>query len=410
MKITKVELWHIDIPLKKTFYPSWIPGYPQTANRFTLLRLTTDDGFMGHAAGVAFGEEREGLGGLLAPYLLGLDPTDVELGHQRITEGGFLGWHNFWMEAAFYDIKAQAQGVPVWKMLGGESKPIPVYWSTGEVCRPKDHSEIIKQAHNEGYKAVKLRVHAKTLDEDVKVINDTRNMVDPSIRLGVDANQGWRVTIVERTPAWTLQRAKDFIDQIEQSNIEWLEEPLEMHMYEKLAELRKYSNKIKIAGAELNSGWNEARMFLHFGSYDLYQPDCTVFGISDTLKVINACNKDPALSYSPHTWTNGVGQWINMHLFALSDYNHPLEFPYEPGSWEPKYRDGLLKEPVIPEDGFLELPKDPGLAIPFDWDKVKKFGRKFFSMTQGDLTKKVIKDKGIFTAIKLKKRKEQENK
>ena len=142
MKITKVELWHLDIPLKKPFYPSWIPGYPQTANRFTLLRLSTDDGFYGHAAGVAFGEEREGLGGLLAPYLLGLDPTNVKLGHQRITEGSFLGWRNFWMEAAFYDIKAQAQGVPVWKMLGGVKKPVPVYWSTGEVCRPKDHSEI----------------------------------------------------------------------------------------------------------------------------------------------------------------------------------------------------------------------------------------------------------------------------
>ena len=115
MKITKVELWHIDIPLRHPFYPSWIPGYPQTANRSTLLRLSTDDGFFGHAAGVAFGEEREGLGGLLAPYLLGLDPTDVELGHQRITEGGFLGWHNFWMESAFYDIKAQAQGRPFGK-------------------------------------------------------------------------------------------------------------------------------------------------------------------------------------------------------------------------------------------------------------------------------------------------------
>ena len=77
MKITKVELWHINIPLKKPFYPSWIPGYPQTHNRFTLLQLTTDDGFTGYAAGVAFGEEREGLGGLLAPYLLGLDPNDV---------------------------------------------------------------------------------------------------------------------------------------------------------------------------------------------------------------------------------------------------------------------------------------------------------------------------------------------
>ena len=131
MRITQVELFHISIPLKSTFYPSWIPGYPQTHNRFTLLRLSTDADITGIAAGVAFGEEREGLGGLLAPYILGLNPCDLDLAHQRITEASFLGWRNYWMEAAFYDIKAQVEDVPVWKMLGGTDKPIPVYWSTG---------------------------------------------------------------------------------------------------------------------------------------------------------------------------------------------------------------------------------------------------------------------------------------
>ena len=44
MKIDRIELYHVAIPLPETFYPSWIPGYPQTVNRFTLLRVTTDDG------------------------------------------------------------------------------------------------------------------------------------------------------------------------------------------------------------------------------------------------------------------------------------------------------------------------------------------------------------------------------
>jgi len=61
MKVDRIELYHVAIPLPKPFYPSWIPGYPQTVNRFTLLRLTTDDGVQGLAAGVAFEEEREGL-------------------------------------------------------------------------------------------------------------------------------------------------------------------------------------------------------------------------------------------------------------------------------------------------------------------------------------------------------------
>ena len=62
MKIDRIELFHVAIPLSKPFYPSWIPGYPQTVNRFTLLRLTTDDGVQGIAAGMAFEREREGVG------------------------------------------------------------------------------------------------------------------------------------------------------------------------------------------------------------------------------------------------------------------------------------------------------------------------------------------------------------
>ena len=62
-RIERIELFHVSIPLPKPFYPTWIPGYPQPANRFTLLRLTTSDGIQGLAAGVAFERERQGLGG-----------------------------------------------------------------------------------------------------------------------------------------------------------------------------------------------------------------------------------------------------------------------------------------------------------------------------------------------------------
>ncbi len=410
MKITQVELFHISIPLKSTFYPSWIPGYPQTHNRFTLLRLSTDLGITGIAAGVAFGEEREGLGGLLAPYILGLDPCDLDLAHQRMIEASFLGWRNFWMEAAFYDIKAQIEDIPVWKMLGGTDNPIPVYWSTGATCQPKYHSKIVTQAQEAGYKGVKLRVKAKTLNEDVTAIKETRSRVDKDFPLMIDANQGWLVTIVDRTPAWDLNRARQFVETIEDQNIWWLEEPLEMHKYEELAELRN-SSSIKIAGAELNAGWHEARMFLHFDSLDLYQPDVTVFGFKDTLKVIEAIEKHKGLGFSPHTWTNGVGLWINLHTSALTDRKFPLEYPYEPGSWTPEYRDGILKSPIIPNDeGYIELPEESGLGIPIDWDRVKNFGRKFFSMTEGDLRKKIMKEKGIISALKLKRRKDKEAK
>jgi L-alanine-DL-glutamate epimerase-like enolase superfamily enzyme len=291
-------------------------------------------------------------------------------------------------------------------LLGGSDKPVPVYWSTGEVCNPKHHANIVNQAQKEGYKSVKLRVHAKTLDEDIKVIKEIRDLVGKEYSIGIDANQGWPVTIVDQIPNWDIDRAGKFIEGIQDMNIDWLEEPLYKNSYEDLASLREKS-PIKIAGCEVNSGWHEARMMLHFKSLDVYQPDVTFFGIQDALKVLEVTKKEK-LGFSPHTWTNGIGLLTNMHIYSLTNREFPLEFPYEPGSWTPEFRDGILQSPIIPKDGYLELPHEPGLGVQLDWDKVKKFGTKFFEMSEGGLKRKVIKEKGLFTALRLKRRKDKE--
>ena len=69
--VARIELYHVAIPLPAPFYPSWIPGYPQTENRFTLIKVITDDGAIGYSAGQAMGKERAGLGELIGPYLIG---------------------------------------------------------------------------------------------------------------------------------------------------------------------------------------------------------------------------------------------------------------------------------------------------------------------------------------------------
>jgi L-alanine-DL-glutamate epimerase-like enolase superfamily enzyme len=61
MKITAIELYHVSVPLKETFWPTWIPGYPQTHNRFTLIKIVTDEGIEGYSTGSAMGKESAGL-------------------------------------------------------------------------------------------------------------------------------------------------------------------------------------------------------------------------------------------------------------------------------------------------------------------------------------------------------------
>ena len=119
MKIKEIELYHVHIPLKHTFWPTWIPGYPQTHNRFTLIRLITDEGIEGWSAGIAMGEERQGVGELLGGYIIGADPMDIDRIQSLLKQAGILGWLNYWIEPACWDIIGKAKGKPVYELLGG---------------------------------------------------------------------------------------------------------------------------------------------------------------------------------------------------------------------------------------------------------------------------------------------------
>ena len=406
MKIDRIELFHIAIPLPKPFYPTWIPGYPQTMNRFTLMRVTTDDGVQGLAAGVAFEREREGLGGLLGPYLIGLDPTDIATGRQRIREASFLGWRNYWLEAAFWDILGKVQGKPLWALLGGkEAGRAPVYASNGEIHPSKQRIEEVFQLREMGFKSVKLRVHSFDPAEDVAQVKAVREAVGDSMEIGVDANQGWRVALIDDAPLWTLERATDFARACAELNVAWIEEPLDMYAYDELAELCRHS-KVPIAGGEMNGGWHEFKVMLEKGSYDIYQPDATMGGgISDAKQVLDACG-ERGLGFTPHTWTNGLGFLINLHVYASGPRNHPIEYPYEPPGWVPEARDGLLAEPIrVDSDGTVAVPDKPGLGIELDEGKLALYGEKFFEITSRGIAIKTIREKGLFTALRLARKK-----
>jgi D-galactarolactone cycloisomerase len=406
MKIDRIELFHISIPLPKPFYPTWIPGYPQTMNRFTLMRVTTNDGVQGLAAGVAFEREREGLGGLLGPHLIGLDPTDIATGRQRIREASFLGWRNYWLEAAFWDILGKVKAKPVWELLGGkEAGRVPVYASNGEIHPPEQRIEEVFQLREMGFRTVKLRVHSFDPAEDIAQVKAVREAVDDSMEIGVDANQGWRVALIDDAPLWTLERATDFARACTELDVAWIEEPLDMCAYNELAELCRRS-KVPIAGGEMNGGWHEFKVMLEKGSYDIYQPDATMGGgISDAKQVLDACG-ERGLGFTPHTWTNGLGFLINLHVHASGPRNHPIEYPYEPPGWVPEARDGLLAEPIrVDSDGTVAVPDKPGLGIELDEDKLARYGEKFFEITSRGIALKTIREKGLFTALRLARKK-----
>jgi L-alanine-DL-glutamate epimerase-like enolase superfamily enzyme len=395
--VARIELFHVAVPLPAPFHPSWIPGLPQTENRFTLIRVVTDDGIEGWSAGPAMGRERAGLGELLGPYLIGEDADDIDLVQQRLREVAYLGWRNWWIEPAFWDIRGKREGKPVCELLGGTPSTIRLYASTGEVRDPQPRIEEAEARYEEGFRAIKLRVHDFDEAGDVRQVAETARAVGDRMKIGVDANQGWRVTIVADAPRWDLPRARRFADACADAGVAWLEEPLPMDAYEDLAALTDYS-RVPIAGGELHSsGLPELRTMIERRCYDIFQPDALFTGgIAQTWEVVRLCRRH-GRGYTPHTWTNGIGFAVNLQLMAASGFAEEmeLEYPISPPGWTVEARDALLETPFVHQRGTLETPTAPGLGFRIDGKALRRYGTRFFVMDRKRLAWFSLRRRGL---------------
>jgi D-galactarolactone cycloisomerase len=395
--VSRIELYHVSVPLPAWFRPAWIPGLPQTENRFTLIKVITADGAIGYSAGPAMGRERSGLGELLGPYLIGEEATDIDLIQQRLREVSYLGWRNWWIEPAFWDIKGKLAGKPVCELLGGTPGEVTLYASTGEVKSPAERIEEAEARYAEGFRSIKLRVHDFDEQKDIAQVVETARAIGDRMTIGVDANQGWRVTVVDDAPRWDLDRAKRFADACAGAGVAWIEEPLAMDAYDDLAALTAYS-PVPIAGGELNSqGLPELRMMIQRGCYKIFQPDAVMAGgIAQVWEVVQLC-RERGLGYSPHTWTNGLGFAVNLQLFAASGQadGQDLEYPYAPPGWIVEARDAILAEPFTHHQGRLRVPDKPGLGFEIDPAALRKYGRRFFVMDRRRLIWYSLRTRGL---------------
>ncbi len=396
MKIERIDLWHVAVPLPAPFYPSWIPGFRQEENRFDLLRLRTSDGIEGWSAVPAMAKERAGWGTLLGSYVLGERADDIASVRQRIRELGYLGHRaGGLIEPACWDIIGKARGKPVHEILGGtRGGRVKLYASTGEIKSGPERVDEVQQRVDEGFDCVKLRVHADTLEEDVAQLRAVREAF-PDLKLGVDANMGWRVAAIADCAKWDWQRAADFCKAAEELDFTWVEEPLPNDDFAGLARLRE-STKVTIAGAELNNyGIPDFRHLVEKGCFGWYQPDAVmVGGISETWAIVQMVKASGA-QFSPHTWTNGIGFAINLQIFAaLDDDQKHLEYPLNPPGWMPAARDGLLTAPWLADRGSLDIPTRPGLGFEIDPRQLKKYGKRFYTGTKTRVAVTTVLDRG----------------
>ena len=232
--IDRIELHRLRIPLKAPFITSLGPNH-EADNVVVVLR--TKDGLTGFGECSPFwpinGETAETclvVGAHLAKGLLGRDALDIEGAHlvmDRIIFGNSSIKSVF--DIALHDIAAQRAGLPLFAFLGGRRDKTLVTDYTVSIGDPEKMAKDALGIVRNGFTVIKVKLGGEG-DTDVERIRAIRSVVELSIPLRIDANQGWDPDTAIRT----LQVLSPF-------NIQHCEEPIPRWQFMELRRVREAS-------------------------------------------------------------------------------------------------------------------------------------------------------------------------
>jgi len=323
-----------------------------TFHGWLIVEIFSDDGLVGIGnAALAPQVTKQVIDLYLKPILIGADPWESE----------FLWQHMYRMTMAFgrkgvamaaisavdialWDILGKSAKQPVYRLLGGRTKPrIPVYASRLYSSPLDQLAAEANRYKNDGYTAMKLRFGwgpndgASGMQRNVDLVRTVRETVGNEVDVMADAYMGW-----------TLDYAKRMLPLLEPFNLRWLEEPVipdDIHGY---AELKRAA-RIPIAGGEHEHTIYGFRELLEARAVDYIQFDTNRVGGITQARKIAAMAEAHSIPVVPH-----AGQMHNYHV-VMASVNSPMAeyFPVvdvEVGNelfWyifdgEPRAKDGFI--------------------------------------------------------------------
>jgi L-alanine-DL-glutamate epimerase-like enolase superfamily enzyme len=348
-----------------------------TFHGWLLVEIFTDNGLVGIGnAALAPLVTKQVIDLYLKPLLIGADPWDTEFLWQHMYRKTMaFGRKGIGMVAisavdiALWDLLGKSSKQPVYRLLGGRTKPkIPVYASRLYSTPLDELASEAQKYKDEGYKAMKLRFGwgpadgASGMQRNVELVRTVREVVGDEIDIMADAYMGWN-----------LDYAKRIIPLLERFNLRWLEEALlpdDIHGY---AELRRFG-RIPIACGEHEFTVYGFRELIEAQAIDYIQFDTNRVGGLTQARKIAALAEAHSIPVIPH-----AGQMHNYHV-VMASLNSPMAefFPpvdVEVGNELFWY---IFKGEPTPRDGFIDLDEEtPGLGL-----LVHEEGLERFSITE----------------------------
>lgn len=325
-------------------------------DRTLLLRVTCEDGTVGWGETygiVAAGAVQALVEDVIAPFLRGQDPLDVQLLWQRLYDMMRVRGYTtgFWLDAlaavdiALWDLCGKRLGLPVRKLLGGGARDrLPAYITHIPGTDPAAKLEAVGALRAEGYRAFK--VHASSAFDPVALIHAMRAHF-PDIEIMLDLH--WHHTAGE---AINIARA------IESCRIAFLEAPVHTEDIDGLARLAAVT-RIPIAVGEEWRTVFDAHLRLKTGALSVIQPEMGRTGITQFLRICQLADVFH-VRVAPHA-TIGFGVFMaaSLHASAAAAMFSVHEVQ---NHFVHRYLDHF-DTTMRCEDGRYTLPEGPGLGI-----------------------------------------------
>lgn len=353
-------------------------GFERTVHETSMCHVEVEsaDGIVGE--GLGYYADSVTLSTLIervaAPAIIGHDALDNEEVWQTLFwtlagsgQSGYAFSAISGLDIAIWDLKGKALGLPIWRLLGGYRRELPVYATLGAAgLSLSDFTVFAKNVVEHGFHAVKVRVGRPGLDrrtagasvesvirDDIAKVKHIREVLGPDVEIAIDG-----AAKLDLHNAMTLARG------MEPYGIEWYEEPLLQNDPKLLAQLRGKTT-IKLAIGQSEALASRFRDMLVEEAVDLIQPNVLAAGGYTQCARIAGL----AAAFNAPIANGGGGPFHNMHLQAGMPNGLGVEYQTASVASSIVLYEGL---PDIARPSFV-LPDGPGLGFRANRDALKEY-------------------------------------
>jgi L-Ala-D/L-Glu epimerase len=230
MEIVQIETFRVAVPLHTPFKTALRTVYTAEAIG---VKMICDNGITGWGEApptlVITGDSLQSIESaileVLRPALVGkslLNHESIFQNMHKLLIGNYSA--KAAVDMAIYDCLAQHSRLPLYQYLGGYRNKLETDY-TVSVNSPAEMAEDALLYNAKGFDVLKIKVGKDEIDTDIKRIQAIRRVIDDSIKIRLDANQGWEAKAAVRA----IRKMEDL-----GLNIELVEQPVPAHDLEGL--------------------------------------------------------------------------------------------------------------------------------------------------------------------------------